>query len=411
MGELAHYTLDNSHTDSAADRFANAPEYVKQDIPTDEELRNLGIDLKVDRKSPPFSRVFFDTVASGRTFLVGCERTLQWIEPSKRKIVRVIDSLDSHVTAVACSHDGELVATGTHNGFIHVWSVSDGELLLKTHPLPKPVYTLAWGPDSEFVLATDRESLYRVDAVTGAIRQPEVTSHLRIRKVHQTSDPRRVVVMHSTREVFVCDPGELKPQSELPSGSAGEGWLSDDGKLLITTCGLESPGIWNAQTGEHLASIDVDTQLTHAMFLSSESAVLCGIRGRMWRWNFLKGEIIALQSRYPFHVENGVVCELDDDTAFATSGPRGGLLRLWGGKTGALKLQLDALAVSRMIRRPRGVPSMEELSRVGLRDGQLVTRLDRDGSQVQETRFHRSAVSPNGRLVAISGGGQVRPCV
>ena len=55
------------------------------------------------------------------------------------------------VVTVSWSNDGQLIASGDHDGWVHVWSNADGNMLLNYHDQTGAVKALNWSPQGLYL--------------------------------------------------------------------------------------------------------------------------------------------------------------------------------------------------------------------------------------------------------------------
>ena len=89
----------------------------------------------------------------GQTDLRGFEWNYLWRQCHDDRLLLTINQ-PAEVESVAFSHNGQIVATGSHDGFVRLWSATTGQLIHELsvhHPLAK---TVAFSPDDHLLAAT-----------------------------------------------------------------------------------------------------------------------------------------------------------------------------------------------------------------------------------------------------------------
>jgi WD40 repeat protein len=82
----------------------------------------------------------------------------------------VIASFDEETTGIAnavWSPDGELVATGSYDGSVKVWSASSGRLLSAIGQHRETVVAVSFHPDGDQLVSSSHDGTTRIWTVTG----------------------------------------------------------------------------------------------------------------------------------------------------------------------------------------------------------------------------------------------------
>lgn len=121
--------------------------------------------------------------------------------------VRQWSGFQEAVTTAAFSHDGQLVAAGSLDRTIRVWSVETGEELVRLEGHEEAVYTLAFAPDGRLATGSMDRSI-RLWDVRASTPQAQVLNGHRdyVLSVAITPDGEWLVSGSKDRSVQVWEP-------------------------------------------------------------------------------------------------------------------------------------------------------------------------------------------------------------
>jgi WD40 repeat protein len=159
-------------------------------------------------------------------------------------------------SALAISPDGSVLAAGSYDTDLRIWTTRNGELLRRIEDLPVSMFALAFTPDGRFLAAAgadrtvyfwDTKNWQPARKLTG---QPEMISALAISpdgRLLATGGFNDITSQHPV-SILLWDVASGKIVGTKPAPHrVGSVAFSPDGKLLASTSGDKSVHLWEVR--------------------------------------------------------------------------------------------------------------------------------------------------------------------
>ncbi|KAM6294886.1 fizzy-related protein homolog isoform 3-T3 [Aegotheles albertisi] len=200
------------------------------------------------------------------------DRRLQPSTPEKKSLFTVTRLCDlsvegDSVTSVGWSERGNLVAVGTHKGFVQIWDAAAGKKLSMLEGHTARVGALAWNADQLSSGSRDRMILQR------DIRTPPLQSERRLQGHRQevcglkwSTDHQLLASGGNDNKLLVWNHSSLSPVQQYTEHLAAVkaiAWSPHQHGLLASGGGTADRCIrfWNTLTGQPLQCIDTGSQV------------------------------------------------------------------------------------------------------------------------------------------------------
>ncbi|XP_006897962.1 PREDICTED: fizzy-related protein homolog isoform X3 [Elephantulus edwardii] len=200
------------------------------------------------------------------------DRRLQPSTPEKKSLFTVTRLCDlsvegDSVTSVGWSERGNLVAVGTHKGFVQIWDAAAGKKLSMLEGHTARVGALAWNADQLSSGSRDRMILQR------DIRTPPLQSERRLQGHRQevcglkwSTDHQLLASGGNDNKLLVWNHSSLTPVQQYTEHLAAVkaiAWSPHQHGLLASGGGTADRCIrfWNTLTGQPLQCIDTGSQV------------------------------------------------------------------------------------------------------------------------------------------------------
>ena len=244
------------------------------------------------------------------------------------------------ISTITFSQDGKLLASSSNKGELFVWDVNSGEQLAKL-AVDGQVQALSFSPDS-ITLAYSGVSMttHLWDAVSGQERT-ELKDHVSILSVAFSPDGRKLASAGFNGTVQIWD--EESAGSKIFKEHAD--WItkmaySPDGKTLATYAWDGTLRLWETATGVQIAGVSAHTSPITSVAFSSDGKILAsGGEDNMIRlWDVEKNQLLSILWRHTAGV-TGVAFGPDGTLLASSSFDR--TVRLWDIKTGKQTVVLE----------------------------------------------------------------------
>ena len=197
----------------------------------------------------------------------------------------------SYVSAVAISSDGRFAVSGTPDGVAHVWNVAaEKEIATLIHPGVHIIYALAFSHDGQYVASGTREDhgihVWKVSTQEETARLVQDDD---VRSVAFSPDGRYVVAGSGDRrpDLRVWEITTEKEISRMAHGySVDSVAFSPDGKYVISGNEDLTARVWDAMTGKEIARI-ANVNVRNVAFSPDRKYALAGDyygNVHMWKW-------------------------------------------------------------------------------------------------------------------------------
>jgi WD40 repeat protein len=81
--------------------------------------------------------------------------------------------IQSHIESIAVSSDNLLLAAGSFDGAVHIWQISNGQLIKTKKESVKPIWSVAFSPDNALLAAASLDGWVRLWKTTDWIVEVE----------------------------------------------------------------------------------------------------------------------------------------------------------------------------------------------------------------------------------------------
>ena len=174
------------------------------------------------------------------------------------------------INSVAFSPDGHLVVTASTDGTARVWDAATGASRGELRGHSGSVNSASFSPDGKFIVTAGSDATVRLwDAGRfDHVRQIGGTYPKPVSSAEYSPDG-RFIVAASGEAAWVCDPnrGGVVRKLEGHTGQVNSASFSPDSRLIVTASADNTARVWNAQTGESIATLlDQKGPVLNAMF-------------------------------------------------------------------------------------------------------------------------------------------------
>ena len=304
-----------------------------------------------------------------------------WLSPrevigilrSSTYLQRVLDGFSSHITALAISPDGKLLASGHYNGTVELQDIKTGQTRHTLTGHSARVDAVVISADGQTLASSSSDGMVKLwDLGTGQL----------IRTFHE--DGTQSSVISADGQTFATrNKDDIIQLRELPTGQLLQtlsvnqrgGWfiLSLDGQLLIDFL-INTADVWDLKTGQLLHTLTGNrVSFTRTLVISSDGQTLISV----YR---------------------------DRENPIGEWSRQGSIIELWDLTTGHLKQTrrvhgwIDAIAISPDGQILAGCDDLDDIIKVwDLHTGQLLYVLPK-----LLHSFDYIAISPDGQFLAIS---------
>jgi WD40 repeat protein len=162
------------------------------------------------------------------------------------------------INSVAFSPDGRLVVTASADGTARVFEAATGARLGELRGHGKSVNTASFSPDGKFIVTASDDATVRLwDATSFAPLRTIGGTYPNVVSSAEYSPDGRFIVAASGEAAWVSDPGGGKVVRKLEghTGRVNSASFSPDSQLIVTASADNTARVWNAQTGESIATL------------------------------------------------------------------------------------------------------------------------------------------------------------
>jgi WD40 repeat protein len=162
------------------------------------------------------------------------------------------------INSVAFSPDGRFVVTASADGTARVFDAATGGRLGELRGHGKSVNTASFSPDGKFIVTASDDATVRLwDATSFAPLRTIGGTYPNVVSSAEYSPDGRFIVAASGEAAWVSDPGGGKVVRKLEghTGRVNSASFSPDSQLIVTASADNTARVWNAQTGESIATL------------------------------------------------------------------------------------------------------------------------------------------------------------
>lgn len=252
----------------------------------------------------------------------------------ERKLMRH----ETGVWSAVFSPDGQIVASGSRNGAIHLWNAKTGEPIEELRGHESTVDSIAFSPDGKLIASSSEDKTIRLwDADTN---QPiaQLQGHEgRVTSVAFSPDSKLIVSGSRDKTIRLWDVNTKQPIGQPLRGHQAIVWevaFSPDRKTIVSSGEDATLRIWNVNTrqpiGQPLRGHKEDVT---AMALSPDGKLIAsGSWDKTIRlWNAITGQPIA---QLEGHEKAVISLAFSPDSRRLVSGSTDFTVRLWDAGTG-----------------------------------------------------------------------------
>ena len=246
---------------------------------------------------------------------------------------------DRQVNSVAVSGDGQLIASGSDDKTINIWSGTTGALLRTLEGHTKGIKSLAFAADgSTLVSGSDDKTIKVWNASTGE-QLRSLEGHTKgVNSVAIAPDGRTLVSGSDDHTVMVWDwlDWELKAILEEHTKGVNSVAIALDGRTIVSGSDDQTVMVWDWQTLEMKANLAGHEKEVNSVAIAPDGRTIVSGSDdrtvRVWDWTTweLKLAIEAHEERV-----NSVLFSSDGKTIFSSSDDRS--IRSWNLSSGELK--------------------------------------------------------------------------
>ena len=211
-----------------------------------------------------------------------------------RTIRRADAGIDVTFKNLAVSPDGAILATGTGEGIICLWQVSDGTLLgvLEGHGEEKGVTGVAFSPDGKTLASSSFDETVRLWRVSDSTLLHTLEGHNRWVKSVAFSPDGTIVAsggdsFDSTIRLWrVSDGALVRVLEQRGHGSVTGLSFSSDGHTIASSWGDDAVRLWRASDGALLSTLEHTADVLSIAFSPDGSLLASGAYdGTVWLWS------------------------------------------------------------------------------------------------------------------------------
>lgn len=236
------------------------------------------------------------------------DKTIKLWSLSTGELRQTLFNHTHRITCLAISPDGQTLASGSYDNTIKLWSLSTGELLHTLNGRPDRVRYLAFSPNSQMLISSGDSTIKLWAVRTGKL----------LRLLGGNSNSARLVTF--SPDGHSCAVASLDGELELWNPHTGRHLRTFSSQLNeITALAFSINGqtlasgsstaiqLWHPHTGKQLRSLPTQSQGTSSISFSRDGQTLACASGKMIElWNWSSGKRLCALSGHFRTVESVV---------------------------------------------------------------------------------------------------------
>lgn len=267
-------------------------------------------------------------------------------------------ALSGHSSAVqelVLSRDQQVLASGSNDRTIHLWSMADQSLIETLNAHDNPINALAIDPSNRY-LASGGDDLYITvwNIETGESLQT-LTGHAQsVNDLFFTADGQTLISASADRTIKLWDwqAGQVKQTLTGHGGFVNAIALSPDGRTLASGAADTTIKLWDLETGEEIGQLLGHTSFVNDLAISPDGRWLASgaADGKIKLWNLGTRTEIRTLDEHESYV-NALLFSPDGRTLISSSADQ--TVKLWNVASGELQMSIpwsgtfiDAIAVN-----------------------------------------------------------------
>jgi len=272
---------------------------------------------------------------------------LRWINKPQRRvrspIRRTLTGYTDLISALAVSHDGQSVASGSRDGTLIIWDFNTGQKRWTLEGHRGSIYAVAFSPDSKYVASGSHDQTVIVwDLNTGQKRWTLEGHTDCVFGVTFSPDGKFVVSRSGDRTLIVWNLNNgqewriLEGHTPVRQGIA----FAPDGKTVISAGVDDTVIVWNLDSGQERRRLKGHTGDVIAIAVTPDgrSVVSASVDGTLIVWDLESGQ---RQWTLEGHIDEITAVAVTPDSRFAISGSEDHTLIVWNLDNGQKRWTLE----------------------------------------------------------------------
>ncbi|RKL13873.1 Vegetative incompatibility protein HET-E-1 [Fusarium oxysporum] len=250
----------------------------------------------------------------------------------------VLQTLEGHrdsVSSVVCSQDGKLIASGSYDKTVKIWSMATGEEERTLVGHTRSVTSVAFSNDSKLIASgSDDETIKIWNVGTGEEERTLIGHIYSVSSVVFSKDSKLIASgsADKTVKIWSVATGEEERTLVGHTRSVRSVVFSKDGKLIASGSYDDTVKVWNVGTGEEERTLVGHTRsVTSVVFSKDGKLIASGSADTVKIWNVGTGEEERTLKGHTNWV-NSVV--FSNDGKLIASGSRDNTVKIWNVATG-----------------------------------------------------------------------------
>ena len=252
-------------------------------------------------------------------------------------LVNSLQSSQGHITALAWSPDGKLMASGGTNRTIKIWDASSWFQLhtLKNHQ--EMISALTWNPSGTQLLSASHDKTIKVWDIYSARQQMVLTHEAEVTRISYAPNGRFIVSgsRDGVIKVWEADTGLLIRTIKEHGGGITALHICPDSQVLVSGSEDKTIQLWDANTGKNLQIFEEYWTEVNAVLLSKGAEFLFSATddATLKQWRSASGNV---QQTFRGHQESVRCAALLKNGRYLLSGSEDKTLKLWEVETGSV---------------------------------------------------------------------------